>query len=303
MTSVYSVLFYDRLKQKPKHDGKLTVSRTENDHHVILESSEIHPAIVSYDDHGGDLTSDRENKSSMKKKSSHSKKSWDSCPPTGLLFSGKSPEISKKLLFSTALEIDDVITLSKWQCLIISIDSHSKSDFAVEHITKKTITHKTSIAHPLTIKKKLHSSNTDKMLLSSVNNGKEEAILFHGRKRKLIGDEMGSMIDESQLTERPIVIGPRFSSTDISFEIPHSIKSALRPHQVDGVMFLWKAITGSSTSLQNIWEKTPVDASKYSAGAILGDEMGSGKTLMTIALLCGLFRRNRKKVRLFLSYM
>ena len=58
--------------------------------------------------------------------------------------------------------------------------------------------------------------------------------------------------------------------------LPASIRTTLRPHQVDGVEFLWKALNRHK-------------------GAMLADEMGLGKTLMTIAILCALHRQDRHK--------
>jgi DNA repair and recombination protein RAD54 and RAD54-like protein len=63
--------------------------------------------------------------------------------------------------------------------------------------------------------------------------------------------------------------------------LPATMRQALRPHQVTGVAFLWKALHDTSRR-----------------GAILADEMGLGKTLITIAIICGMHRRQRDKVRL-----
>jgi len=61
-------------------------------------------------------------------------------------------------------------------------------------------------------------------------------------------------------------------------DIPHSIRNALRPHQIQGVDFLASRILGGE-------------------GAILADEMGLGKTMMTVSVLTALYRTNREKVR------
>lgn len=55
--------------------------------------------------------------------------------------------------------------------------------------------------------------------------------------------------------------------------LPATLARVLRPHQVSGVDFLWKAVA--------------------EGGAILADEMGCGKTLMTIAVICALHRQDR----------
>lgn len=56
--------------------------------------------------------------------------------------------------------------------------------------------------------------------------------------------------------------------------LPQSIRTALRPHQIEGVDFLWKALHDIK-------------------GACLADEMGLGKTLMTISILCAFHRERR----------
>ena len=57
---------------------------------------------------------------------------------------------------------------------------------------------------------------------------------------------------------------------------PH-IGRQLRPHQVEGVIFLYKCVMGIQL--------------EGSHGAILADEMGLGKTLQTIALVWTLLRQ------------
>lgn len=60
--------------------------------------------------------------------------------------------------------------------------------------------------------------------------------------------------------------------------LPATVAQTLRPHQVVGVDFLWKALAEGG-------------------GAILADEMGLGKTLMTIAVIAARHRQERHKVR------
>jgi hypothetical protein len=78
-------------------------------------------------------------------------------------------------------------------------------------------------------------------------------------------------------------------------DVPHSIRSVLRPHQVEGVTFLWNTLAGNGTAAR---ASPHVDNDHPCQGAILADEMGLGKTLMTIAIICAFHRQNRDTVRL-----
>jgi hypothetical protein len=77
-------------------------------------------------------------------------------------------------------------------------------------------------------------------------------------------------------------------------DVPHSVRKVLKPHQIEGIAFLWNCLTGNTQAAQ-VSPHNDRDA-KYN-GAILADEMGLGKTLMTIAVTCALHRRNRSMVR------
>lgn len=76
--------------------------------------------------------------------------------------------------------------------------------------------------------------------------------------------EMPKSIDESEVP-RPVVVDP-------------SLSSKLRPHQRDGVTFLYSCLMGLK--------------SRDMRGAILADEMGLGKTLQTISLIWTLLRQS-----------
>jgi len=102
--------------------------------------------------------------------------------------------------------------------------------------------------------------------------------------------------------------------------VPHSIRKVLRPHQIEGVVFLWNCLTGNSdvsrlsphvaytqpivesnddnyittsNKKHNYDDDITISSKKLFKGCILCDEMGLGKTLMTIATISALHRRNR----------
>ncbi|KAG7361602.1 SNF2-related protein [Nitzschia inconspicua] len=81
--------------------------------------------------------------------------------------------------------------------------------------------------------------------------------------------------------------------------VPHCIRKVLQPHQVEGVTFLWNCLTGNGQVKQVsphyiLYDDTD-DESKTYKGCILGDAMGLGKSLMTIATICALHKQNRDK--------
>ena len=80
-------------------------------------------------------------------------------------------------------------------------------------------------------------------------------------------------------------------------DVPHSIKGVLKPHQVEGVAFLWNCLTGHGKACAVSPHVDVEHGSRQSfKGAILADEMGLGKTLMTIAVICALHRQRRDTV-------
>ncbi|KAL3908006.1 MAG: hypothetical protein SGILL_008647, partial [Bacillariaceae sp.] len=82
----------------------------------------------------------------------------------------------------------------------------------------------------------------------------------------------------------------RFPNAVGQLSVPVSIKKQLRPHQIEGVTFLWNAISGHS----KVEQVSPhVHDTAISKGCILGDAMGLGKSLMTIATICALNKAKR----------
>lgn len=83
-------------------------------------------------------------------------------------------------------------------------------------------------------------------------------------------------IDDTSLVLEP----PRDYSNDevVDVIVDPSLSSILRPHQKEGVKFLYECVMGFR----------PFDG----YGALLADEMGLGKTLMTITLIWTLYKQN-----------
>ncbi|KZS91127.1 DNA repair protein, SNF2 family [Sistotremastrum niveocremeum HHB9708] len=86
----------------------------------------------------------------------------------------------------------------------------------------------------------------------------------HKSLRKLLGEETGPK-DKNKRSKVAVVIDPMLAKV-------------LRPHQVEGVKFLYKCTTGMMLDNQY--------------GCIMADEMGLGKTLQCIALLWTLLKQS-----------
>jgi len=82
--------------------------------------------------------------------------------------------------------------------------------------------------------------------------------------------------------------------------VPHSIRKSLRPHQIEGVVFLWNCLTGNG-KVASVSDHITEDDEVSPKGCILSDEMGLGKTLMTIATISALHRQNRESVSTIFS--
>eukprot|EP00804_Cyclotella_cryptica_P029873 CCRYP_010803-RA/>CCRYP_010803-RA protein AED:0.06 eAED:0.06 QI:244/1/1/1/0.75/0.6/5/436/979 len=98
-------------------------------------------------------------------------------------------------------------------------------------------------------------------------------------------------------------------------QLPNSLRQALRPHQREGIVFLWNCVTGANEGLRRVFERRIMDdrdndetesggdgggggekrMGQVPRGAVLADEMGLGKTLMTIATIYSLHRHQRDR--------
>ncbi|KAI9217264.1 SNF2 family N-terminal domain-containing protein [Blastocladiella britannica] len=71
------------------------------------------------------------------------------------------------------------------------------------------------------------------------------------------------------------------------------LASKLRPHQRDGVAFLYECVMGfHNEPTEEAEEGDPVSAAMRQGGAILGDEMGLGKTIQAITLVWTLLNQS-----------
>ena len=79
-------------------------------------------------------------------------------------------------------------------------------------------------------------------------------------------------------------INNNFLSIDSDIHLPPSIQRVLRPHQREGISFLWKCVTGSQEGIQRMYRREHGDG-EVPRGAVLADEMGLGKVRFSISII------------------
>lgn len=112
-----------------------------------------------------------------------------------------------------------------------------------------------------------------------------------GKKRRIIsGRGLGATAASAGASTTSSTAAASISAAD-SFPgaigtiiAPASIRGILRPHQREGVTFLWNCLTGASPDLQRVAEESGA-GSAASKGAILADEMGEFHSYVFVFML------------------
>ena len=102
--------------------------------------------------------------------------------------------------------------------------------------------------------------------------------LFSGQKRKLTMPSVAA----SAIGPLPSRMTPPFAGAIGTLVLPPSLRAAMRPHQLSGVVYLWNCLTGASANLRRIAEQAGVDQTPR--GAILADSMGMGAFCLLISI-------------------
>ncbi|AJS24673.1 Rad54p [Saccharomyces cerevisiae YJM1381] len=181
------------------------------------------------------------------------------------------------------------------------------------------IVHDTSMDNKEEESKKMIKSTQEKDNINKEKNSQEErptqrigrhpALMTNGVRnkslRELLGDSENSAENKKKFPSVPVVIDPKLAKI-------------LRPHQVEGVRFLYRCVTGlvmkdyleaeafntSSEDPLKSDEKALTESQKTEQnnrgayGCIMADEMGLGKTLQCIALMWTLLRQGPQGKRL-----
>lgn len=118
--------------------------------------------------------------------------------------------------------------------------------------------------------------------LSAINTNLGGSILLQEPHPRYNPDAPGSVVFKRPDTRHRELFGRNQPVVDVVLD--PDLTRILRPHQIEGVKFMYEAVTGISSLEQG--HASP------GQGAILADEMGLGKTLQTIALIATLLRQN-----------
>lgn len=118
-------------------------------------------------------------------------------------------------------------------------------------------------------------------------------LMTNGVRNKSLKELLGETVSEGKkFANIPVVIDPR-------------VAKILRPHQVEGVRFLYRCVTGlvmkdflDKEIVTKGVENTTQVVNRGAYGCIMADEMGLGKTLQCIALMWTLLRQGPQGKRL-----
>ncbi len=103
------------------------------------------------------------------------------------------------------------------------------------------------------------------------------------------------MIDaynQQQPIEFELVLETDPETDNIVIEVTLLLVMNMKPHQIDGVRFLWNQVFESTSRIEaSIDKHTQID--RGGSGAILAHCMGLGKTFTTIVLLHTLFQYSK----------
>ncbi|KAL7533992.1 hypothetical protein ACHAXR_005581, partial [Thalassiosira sp. AJA248-18] len=153
------------------------------------------------------------------------------------------------------------------------------------------------------------ASRTSKVTVSGLGSARPPLLKSSGGSSNVAraGVVNNASIDNSN-DDFPGALGERIN-------VPASVRKVLRPHQREGIAFLWNCVTGVSPGLKKAMTRS-VESGKNDLfddeesedegqlgglkgevprGAVLADEMGLGKTLMTIATIFAYHRHLRDR--------
>ncbi|CAF2960444.1 unnamed protein product, partial [Rotaria sp. Silwood2] len=120
-------------------------------------------------------------------------------------------------------------------------------------------------------------------------NREELARIERTRKQQLYNGDIMDAYNQEQAIEFELVLETDSITNDVIIDVSVLLVIHMKPHQIDGVKFLWNQVFESTRQIEaSIDNKSQLD--QGGSGAILAHCMGLGKTLTTIALLHTLFR-------------
>ena len=177
-------------------------------------------------------------------------------------------------------------------------DSNNNNNNNNEYINKENINvninNETSISIIETI-----SSSSSSSIPSSIPSSSSSSF---NNKRKALNELDKSKIKDKKKYDCKQIFNENSinNNEDIDYnlksevELDPLLKLKMRPHQIEGAMFILDILLGKKIINNNIDNDLSLDISVMN-GAILADEMGTGKTLTSLSVLWSLCRHGRCK--------
>ncbi|CAF3826502.1 unnamed protein product [Rotaria magnacalcarata] len=123
-------------------------------------------------------------------------------------------------------------------------------------------------------------------------NREELARIERARKQQIYNGTLIDAYNQDQEIEFELVLETNPYTNDIIIEVSLLLVINMKPHQIDGVKFLWNQVFESTTRIAaSIDEQSHLDLG--GSGAILAHCMGLGKSFTTIAFLHTLIRYSK----------
>jgi hypothetical protein len=246
---------------------------------LLQENSQSSHLEDSTEYSGSDSDTPTSKKRSRDQRHKASARSFHTPKANGLVYSGPITKVYRAIPivpsveenpFVVSFQEDDVVILDRWEVQIVEIrQNHSKEPY---------IPRKKMFQKPVPLISNLSSVGVSQIRslqrpLQSVICRKPLRLANHIVPiRKNISAFRSKLLQNSKktITESTTAVASDDSTIVPHIPLPGSIRTALKPHQVSGVDFLWRTLT----------EKQ---------GCILGDEMGLGVRSLCIFILESLF--------------
>jgi len=271
----YSVLYYKRRYGRSnssgsKLDGTLNI-RAPPHSQVSLRADEDHESESSTESEDGNeepKAQKRKFKKVQKRKKGNN----------NVVYSGVNKEVAQQA-FQTGFETDECIVLSSaWECMIVGLKNNAEDTVAAPQDAES----KSSKQEP----------NKISSLVSKRTTTRNRAVMgSSNRSKHLTNNSLSQFSHISTIAPAAVHKSNAVPKSPIELPeglvVPSSVTSILRPHQWQGISFLFQCVAGISPTLQKLYNQQidenerSLNSCKTYTGAILADEMGAWLLQMT----------------------